>query len=86
MKDMDIIPVDKFRDEFERTFERAANGERLLIGRPGEVYELVRIGKEDTDLSPELQKRIDKAVADYKEGRVVKCRTNTELQTLLAAL
>ena len=50
---MEILSVSDYRNNL------ADMGEKVLIRRKNEIYALVKIGREDLMITPELQARID---------------------------
>ena len=76
---MKALSVREYRNNLAASFTRASNGEPVLIRRKNEIYVLVNVGREDLILTPELQARIEEAMAEIKrseERRVGKeCRS-----------
>ena len=68
---MEALSVTNLRNNLASTLDRADRGDRVLIRRRNNIYALVNIGKEDLMITPELQKRIDKARQDFKEGKTL---------------
>lgn len=70
-KVMEALSVRDYRNNLAASFARADQGERVLIRRKNQIYALISVGKEDLMITPELQKRIDKARQDFKEGKTL---------------
>ena len=70
-KVMEALSVRDYRNNLAASFARADQGERVLIRRKNQIYALVSVGKEDLMITPDLQKRIDKARQDFKEGKTL---------------
>lgn len=83
---MEALSIRDFRSKMAASFNRAAKKENVLIRRKNEIYALVKVGREDLMITPELQKRIDDVHRAYNEGRCVTCSTHEELEALLCSL
>ena len=53
------MTVREYRNNLAASFERASEGEQVIIRRKNTLYALVCIGSEDSSLSPSQQKRVD---------------------------
>ena len=76
-RDIDIMP-------FEIT--KADNGEQVLIRRKNEIYALVKVGREDLMITPELQARIDKAREEIKSGKCVTLKSSEDIDAYFDSL
>ena len=65
---MEALTVSDYRKNLASSFNKADKGERILIRRKNEIYVLVKIGREDLMITPELQARIDEVERECKEG------------------
>ncbi len=83
---MEALSVRDYRNNLAASFQRADNGERVLIRRRNKIYALVNVGTEDLMLTPELQARIDEARNAYRNGECVACHTTEELEAYLDSL
>ena len=83
---MEALSVSDYRNNLAASFDRADNGERVLIRRKNHIYALVSVGREDLTITPALQKRIEEAEAACREGRCISCSTNEELDSFLDSL
>ncbi len=83
---MEALSVRDYRNNLAASFARADQGERVLIRRKNNIYALVSIGKEDLMLTPELEKRIEEARNECRNGNCVKCSTKEELRSFLDSL
>ena len=84
---MEILTVREYRNKLAASFDRADEGEKVLIRRKNGIYALVRVGREEElMLTPELQARIEEAERECREGRCVTCSTHEELGTYLDSL
>lgn len=83
---MEALSVSNYRNNLAASFDRADRGDRVLIRRRNNIYALVNVGKEDLMISPELQKRIDEAREEYRNGNYVSCKTKEELHSFLESL
>lgn len=55
---METLTVREFRSNLAEAFAKADNGEPVIIRRKREIYALVKIGKENVTLTPDVQERI----------------------------
>lgn len=83
---MEALSVRDYRNHLSAAFDRANNGETVLIRRRNKLYALTSIGNEDVSLSPKLQKRIKEARKFYKDGNFTSCKTKEELESFLDSL
>lgn len=83
---MEALSVREYRSNLAASFTKADKGEQVLIRRKNEIYALVKVGREDLMITPELQKRIDEVRQAYSDGKCVTCSTQEELTDLLDAL
>ncbi|MBD5335781.1 MAG: hypothetical protein HDR95_08195 [Bacteroides sp.] len=56
---MKALSVRDYRNNMAAYFDRAAEGERVLIRRKNTLYALVSIGTEEVSISPQRQRQID---------------------------
>lgn len=56
---MEVLSVRDYRNNLAASFDRAAEGDRVLIRRKNSLYALVCVGNEDISLSPQQQRRVD---------------------------
>lgn len=83
---MEALSVREYRNNLAASFTRASNGEQVLIRRKNEIYALVKVGREDLMLTPEMQARIDEAEKACRDGLCVTCNTKDELNSYLDSL
>jgi antitoxin (DNA-binding transcriptional repressor) of toxin-antitoxin stability system len=83
---MEALSVREYRNNLAASFAKADNGEQVLIRRKNEIYALVKVGREDLMITPELQARINEAEKECREGRCVTCSTHEELNRYLDSL
>ena len=65
---MEVLSVRDYRNNLPPSFDRASEGERVLIRRKNSLYALVRIGNEDLSLSQAQQNRVDEAVKSIRRS------------------
>ena len=65
---MDALSVRDYRNNLATYFDRAAEGERVLIRRKNTLYALVSIGTEDVALSPQQTRRLDEMAESLKRS------------------
>ncbi len=83
---MAALTVRDFRSNMAASFNRASNGEDVLIRRNNEIFALVSMGKEDYTITPELQMKIELARQELREGKCITCSTPEELDAYLNSL
>ena len=55
---METLTVREFRSNLAEAFTKADNGEPVIIRRKREIYALVKMGKENVTLTPDMKQRI----------------------------
>ena len=83
---MEALSVRDYRNNLAASFDRADQGERVLIRRKKQIYALMSVGSEDLTITPALQKRIEEAEKACRDGRCVSCSTTEELDSFFNSL
>lgn len=83
---MEALNIRDFRSNLANSFNRAEQGENVLIRRKNEIYALIRIGREDLMISPELQKSINDARMALSNGETEGASSHEALDNLLSSL
>ena len=65
---MEVLSVSDYRNNLAASFDRADEGERVLIRRKKSLYALVSIGREEPSLSPRQQQRVDELAESIKRS------------------
>lgn len=65
---MEALTVREYRNNLAESFDRASQGERVLIRRKNTLYVLVSIGSEDVSFSPSQQKHVDEIVESIRRS------------------
>lgn len=65
---MEALTVREYRNNLAASFDRAAQGERVLIRRKNTLYALVSIGGEDTSLSTQQRQHIEEVTASIRRS------------------
>lgn len=65
---MDILSVRDYRNNLAKYFDRASEGERVLIRRKNTLYALVSVGSEDVSLSPRQARHLDEIAESLKRS------------------
>ncbi|MDF9830871.1 type II toxin-antitoxin system Phd/YefM family antitoxin [Parabacteroides sp. PF5-6] len=83
-----VISSREFRDNQASYFDRVDNGEEILVQRgKTRSYKIVPIADDDTLMSKEeFFARIDQALQEAREGKVIKTRSKEELTAFLDSL
>ena len=83
---MEALLVRKYRNKLAQYFTKADNGEQVLIHRKNEIYALVKVGREDLMITPELQAKIDKAREEIKSGKCVNLKSSEDIDAYFDSL
>lgn len=83
---MEALSVREYRNNLAASFTKADNGEQVLIRRKNEIYALVKVGREDLMITPELQARIDKAREEIKSGKCVTLKSSGDIDAYFDSL
>lgn len=83
---MEALSVTNLRNNLAASLDRADRGDRVLIRRRNNIYALINVGKEDLMITPALQRRIEEARQEYRNGNYVACRNKEELNSFLDSL
>ena len=86
ISDMEALSVREYRNNLAASFTKADNGEQVLIRRKNEIYALVKVGREDLMITPELQARIDKAREEIKSGKCVTLKSSEDIDAYFDSL
>ena len=86
LPDMEALSVREYRNNLAASFTKADNGEQVLIRRKNEIYALVKVGREDLMITPELQARIDKAREEIKSGKCVTLKSSEDIDAYFDSL
>ena len=80
---MEALSVREYRNNLAASFTKADNGEQVLIRRKNEIYALVKVGREDLMITPEL---IDKAREEIKSGKCVTLKSSEDIDAYFDSL
>lgn len=83
---MEALSVREYRNNLAASFTKADNGEQVLIRRKNEIYALVKVGREDLMITPELQARIDKSREEIKSGKCVTLKSSEDIDAYFDSL
>ena len=73
------LTLKDFRSQMASSFDRADAGERVLIRRRRQLYAIVPVKEDESEITPALAKKIAKARKDMVEGKCVSLRTHEEI-------
>ncbi len=65
---MEILSVRDYRNNLASYFDRASDGERVIIRRKNALYALISIENNGLTLSPQQQKQIDELTQSLHRG------------------
>lgn len=83
---MKPLSVRDYRNSLSASFDTAAEGDPVFIRRRNEIYALVCVGKDELQITPELQARIIEAETACRQGHCFSCSTTLELKDFLNSL
>lgn len=83
---MEALSVRDYRNNLAASFDKADQGEPVLIRRKNQIYALMSVGRADLTISTELKNRIEEAERACREGNCVSCSTDEELDSFLNSL
>ena len=83
---MEALTVSDYRKNLSSAFDRALRGETVLIRRRNQIFTLTNVGNEDLEISPELQKKIEAARKEYREGKTLHFETSAEVHKWMDSL
>lgn len=86
-KNMIQVTSREFRDRQATLFDLADQGEKVIIRRRGKVaYMLTPVSDSDFTITPELEKKIEEARHQYKNGETFSCKNAEEAIKFLESL
>ncbi|MBD5183889.1 MAG: hypothetical protein HDS97_03245 [Bacteroidales bacterium] len=65
---MEALSVREYRDNLAASFDRAAEGERVIIRRKNQLYALVSLGRDQLVLNKEQQEMLDGLAASLRRS------------------
>lgn len=65
---MEALSVREYRDNLAASFDRAAEGERVIIRRKNKLYALVSLGRDQLVLNKEQQEMLDGLAASLRRS------------------
>ena len=83
---MEALSVREYRNNLAASFTKADNGEQVLIRRKNEIYALVKVGREDLMITPELQARIALGGLYIKSGKCVTLKSSEDIDAYFDSL
>ncbi len=83
---MNALSIKDFRSKMASSFNRVDAGERVVIRRKNQLYALVPVEEDEVDVTPELQKKIDKAWKEHQDGETLCFASAKDAQRWMDAL
>lgn len=83
---MEALSVRDYRNNLSASFSKAESGKTVLIRRKNQIYALVKVGREDLVLTPELQAQIEEVEKACAEGRCVSLASHEEIDNFFNSL
>lgn len=65
---MNALTVSDYRKNLAASFDRADEGERVLIRRKNSLYALVSVGREEPTLSPRQQRQVEELTKSLRHS------------------
>lgn len=65
---MEALSVSDYRKNLAASFDKADEGEQVLIRRKNKLYTLVSVGREDVTLSPRQQHQVEEFTESLKRS------------------
>jgi antitoxin YefM len=79
-----IISSREFRQHQAEYFERADNGEQIIVQRgKNKAYKLLPINENDMYLNTEMVEKLKKSISEIENGQLKRISTATEIKELL---
>jgi PHD/YefM family antitoxin component YafN of YafNO toxin-antitoxin module len=79
-----IISSREFRQNQRLYFEKADNGEQIIVQRgKDKSYALTPVSEDDLYFNAEMVKKIKKSIAQVKKGKVTTISSSKEIKELL---
>mgnify|MGYP000261371088 CR=1 FL=1 len=82
---MEALSVREYRNNLAASFTKADNGEQVLIRRKNEIYALVKVGREDLMITPELQARMTRKGRN-QSGKCVTLKSSEDIDAYFDSL
>mgnify|MGYP000288512342 CR=1 FL=1 len=79
-----VISSREFRQNQKKYFEKADNGEQIIVQRgKDKAYALTPVGEDDLYFNAEMVERIKESMLQAKEGEVKRIESSQEIKGLL---
>jgi antitoxin (DNA-binding transcriptional repressor) of toxin-antitoxin stability system len=83
---MNTMTVSGFRRNMAAAFNKAAEGENVMVRRGTQVFAIVPVSDDELTITPELQAKIDKARAEIKAGKCVTLKSHEDIDKYFDSL
>lgn len=80
------MTVSGFRRNMAAAFNKAAEGENVMVRRGTQVFAIVPVSDDELTITPELQEKIDKARAEIKSGKCVTLKSHEDIDRYFDSL
>jgi len=82
-----VVSSREFREKQAEYFDRADNGEQIIVQRgKNKAYSITPISESDVYFTPEMLARIDLSIQQAKDGKVTSVKNKEELKQFLDSL
>lgn len=83
---MNTMTVSGFRRNMAAAFNKAAEGENVMVRRGTQVFAIVPVSDDELTITPELQAKIDKARAEIKASKCVTLKSHEDIDKYFDSL
>lgn len=83
---MNTMTVSGFRKNMAAAFNKAAEGEDVMVRRGTQIFAIVPVKEKELTITPELKAKIDKAREEYKRGETITLRTHEDIDRYFESL
>ena len=82
---MDTLTITDFKRNVSTLLNKIDAGEKVYIRRGHQIYTIIP-AQEKNEITPELEKIIEKGRKEYQEGLCTVCKSHEELTSFLDSL
>ena len=83
---MNTLTVSGFRKNMAAAFNRAADGENVMIRRGTQLFDIIPVQDDELTITPELQAKIDKAREEYRNGETISLKSHEDVERYFDSL
>lgn len=83
---MNTMTVSGFRKNMAAAFNKAAEGEDVIVRRGTQIFAIVPVKENDITITPELKAKIKKARDEYNRGESITLKTHEDIDSYFDSL